>query len=232
MVASPSALRIYPILPLTVEADQSAAKPAQHALTRPRPPVSVRGRVLSAAPCTRGAVQTMPEMITDSGLIVGCFDPRRGRNRFARPPWPVRDNQGFGGGCKEPHPGLRPGRERRRRPSRLRGHSAPFPLRSTNAGVIVGQYWVRSRQYGFILKAGKLATVRDAAAAKAAVDTLLTGIADNDAAKRCLRDRQGSRAQLPVPRRGSSRRSPCRALLSRPARAPSRTAYPSTAAWS
>lgn len=37
--------------------------------------------MLSAAPGTRGAVQTMPEMITDSGLIVGCFDPRKGPER-------------------------------------------------------------------------------------------------------------------------------------------------------
>jgi hypothetical protein len=157
---------------------------------------SGRYRVISVP----GATQTMPEDVTDAGVIVGCFTARhhplhgftdRG-GRFRT----ITDPAGrsialcvLGVNARGVMVGYyvsRSGVQRGFRDVRGRFTSISVPGASggtvavdiNDSGVVVGYYFRRGAEHGFVLRRGKFTMVRDPAAGRSARGFWVSGISD------------------------------------------------------
>ena len=153
-----------------------------------------------------GAKQTMPEDITDAGLIVGCFQRRTGPMRgfvdrdreFTAVGGPAVGQPsraavcllgandkglmvGYYHGASGVDHGFLDSHGKITRINAPGAQHGTLPVDVNDSGVVVGWYLGRRDvEFGFELKAGKFTTISDPAARKKEFEgTLVGGIADN-----------------------------------------------------
>jgi hypothetical protein len=196
--ASPAAAR-------EVSAPVTAGRAGPGPLTAMAGPPAAAGRFTGVS--VPDAIQTMPEAITDTGLIVGCYQPQTGpvlgfidrhgtyttvtdpaagrRSSTLACLLGVNDDGTLAGYYQAASGQLRGFVDTGGRFTPVRDPSAtPAAGQGTravdvnDAGVVVGDYSRAGRSYGFVLRDGRYSTVSDPAAARSGAGTVLNGISD------------------------------------------------------